>query len=231
MNMISGYFNSNRTSSNSSQLGHGPHEQSNFVESRKIPFGNPQYIPDSQKNASPTEKTRNALDGTKKILTEGFSSRSEAAAKQGNTLTWKLSEIKRLSRTYFQPQLVDDALNILLLVMTDNRLESVIDDILEKLRNNTNPLAEAFLQYSEFMDSNLKKTAKEKPLHNHHVEHLPEGVVTKLTQIELLLEPHYHPNDVWEAIEDLMRKFTMTGEDSVLDAALADYQMKYQKRG
>jgi hypothetical protein len=146
MNMVSGYFNSNRTSSNSSQLGHGPYEQSNFVESRKIPSRNPQYIPDSQKNASPTEKTRNAPDGTKKILTEGFSSRSEAAAKQGNTLTWKLSEIKRLSRPYFQPQLVDDALSsLLLLVMADNRLESVIDDILEKLRNNTNPLAEAFL--------------------------------------------------------------------------------------
>jgi hypothetical protein len=232
MNMASGYFNSNRTSSNSSQLGHGPHEHSNVVESRKIPFGHPQYIPDSQKNASPTEKTRNAPDGTQKILTEGVSNRSEAAAEQSNTLMWKLSEIKRLSRPYVQPQLVDDALSrLLLLVMNDNRMESLIDDILEKLRNNTSPLAEAFLRYPEFMDSNLKKTAKEKPLYSHHVEHLPEGVVTKLTQIELLLEPHYPPNYVWEVIEDLMRKFTTTGEDSVLDAALADYQMKYQKRG
>ena len=117
-----------------------------------------------------------------------------------------------------------------LLVMTDKG-ESLIDDILEKLRSNTNPFPEALLRYAKLLDTNLEMIEKRKPLHNHHVKDLPEGVVTKLTQIELLLEPNYHPAVLWDIIEDFIRRVTETREDSVLDTALAEFQMKYQKRG
>jgi hypothetical protein len=105
----------------------------------------------------------------------------------------------------------------------------VIDGILEKLRNNTNTLSQVSPQFLDLMATQSIKTTKEDPLHNHRVEHLPETAVVKLTEIKLLLKPHYHPADLWEVIEDLKRKFTVTNDCSILDVALANYRMKFQK--
>ncbi|MGA7367520.1 MAG: hypothetical protein WBX01_00185 [Nitrososphaeraceae archaeon] len=112
--------------------------------------------------------------------------------------------------------------------MADKRWESLIDAILEKLRNNTNILTQAFPQ---FLYSNFTRIPKEIPLYNHHVEHLPDAAATKLTEIELLLKPHLHPPLSWEVIEDLIRRFTKTSDYSILEAALAKYRTQFQEHG
>lgn len=83
-------------------------------------------------------------NGSQKIFAEKLSNNLEAAVGESNTLASKFQEIERLSRPYFQPHLIDNVLSSLfLLIMTNNRWESVIDGILEKLRNNTNTVNEA----------------------------------------------------------------------------------------
>ena len=71
-----------------------------------------------------------------------------------------------------------------------------------------------YISFPQFLDPKYSKftgITKEIPLHNHRVGHLPEAAVTKLTEIELLL-----------------RRFTMTNDYPILDAALENYRMKFQ---
>jgi hypothetical protein len=171
-------------------------------------------------------------NSSQKIFAERLSNKSEAAIGQSNTLASKFQEIERLSRPHFQPHLIDNVLSSLaLLVMTSSRWESLIDGILIKLRNNTNTPNEILPKFLDLMATNSTKATKEDPLYNHHVGHLPEPAVSKLTEIYLLLKPYYHPAGLWDVIEDLIKKFTMTNDYSILDAPLVNYRRKFQGYG
>jgi hypothetical protein len=233
MKISSGFSSSYGSTNNSPQLSPSPHNPSNPVGARKIPFGSQtQQIPDSQNNENMTGDRGYMPNNSQKIFAERLSNKSETNVGKRNTLASKFQEIERLSRPYFQPHLIDNVLSSLsLLIMTNNRWESVIDEILEKLRNSTTTLNEVFPQFLDLMPTNPTKTTKEIPLHNHHVERLPETAVSKLTEIELLLKPYHHPAGLWEVIEDLIKKFTKTNDYSILDAALVNYRRKFQGYG
>jgi len=237
MMMAAGFSNSYDSSSNSPQLGPSPHNLNNSAGVQKISFHTQhfQHTSDFHSNESKSEYlryTRYTPDNSQKILAEGLSNKSEATTEQSTALASKFREIERLSSPYFQSHLIDHVLSSLsLLVMTDKKWESVVDEILEKLRSNSNTLNEIFPQFLDLMATNSTKATKEIPLHDHHVGDLPEAAISKLTEIELLLKPNYHPAGLWEVINDLIGKFRMTKDYSILDAALVNYRMKFQGYG
>lgn len=96
--------------------------------------------------------------------------------------------------------------------MKDAKSESLMDGILESLRNNENIVMGIFPQ------------KKETPLHYHQLAiQLHEHARNKLAEIELLLKPYYREAGPWEIIKDLIKKFNVTKDHSILNSALEGY--------
>ncbi len=177
MNMGSGLSDSYGSPVNSKQFSPNANNFSNLVGSRKIPFGSPaQHTPDSHIDKSITEYPKYQQYNQQKIPAERLPNEPEAIAEHNNTLASKFQEFKRLARPFFQPHLVDNVLsNLSLLAMSDKGWESLIDEIIEKLRNNTNILAEVFPQFENLKVSNVStRITEEVPLANHHLERLSD---------------------------------------------------------
>lgn len=238
MNMGSGLSDSYGSSINSKQFSPNANNFSNFVGTRKIPFGSlAQHPPDSHVDKSISEDPKYQQYNQQKIPAERLPNEPEAIAEHNNTLASKFQEFKRLARPFFEPHLMDNVLsNLSLLAMSDNGWESLIDEIIEKLRNNTNILMEVFPQFEYSKGSNVRtRITKEVPLRNHHLERLPvplsDAAIKKLAEIELILKPHYHPAPLWDIIEDFIRKFDVARDYSILDAAIINYRKQFQEYG
>jgi hypothetical protein len=59
------------------------------------------------------------------------------------------------------------------------------------------------------------------------MEHLPDAAITKLQEIELILEPYTPKYRIW----DIVGKFNMTRDYSILDNAIMNYRVQVQKYG
>lgn len=209
MRMGSGSFSYHASPTYLTQSNPGADNFSN-LENQKIPFRSSHSFHNSNSDES---VGRYRLDSSQKIPTQEPT--NIPGTDHNYRLASKFQEIKRLSRSFsLPPQSVDYVLsNLSLLVMKDAEWESLIDGILERLRNNENLLMGIFPQ------------KKETPLHNHHLaRQLPEDARNKLAQIELLLKPCYHEAALWEILEDLIRKFNVTKDYSILSSALEGYK-------
>jgi hypothetical protein len=151
------------------------------------------------------------------------------------TLASKVQEIRKLLLRNFQPNIVDNFIrNLSVAVIFDRSRESIVDETLGKLRNNSNTVTEIFshflnLNYSNF---NAKTTNKVALMHNHYnVEQLSDEAITKLHEIELILKLNTHPSRIWDIIEDLIKRVIMTGDYSILDNAIVYYGTRGQKHG
>ena len=175
--MGSGLSDSYGSPVNSKQFSPNANNFSNLAGSRKIPFGSlAEHAPDSHIDKSITEYPKYQQYNQQKIPAERLPNEAKEIAEHNNTLASKFQEFKRLARPFFQPHLVDNVLsNLTLLAMSDNGWESLIDEIIEKLRNSTNIFAEVFPQFEYLKGSNVStKVTKEVPLANHHLERLSD---------------------------------------------------------
>lgn len=185
---------------------------SNLSGDQKFPFGSlSSYSPSSNSNQSRAEHAESKLDDSVKIPARKLFDNLGS----NRTVASKLQEINTLAQSSSNPQQVYLTLtNLILLVLNDNKLEYLVDEILQDLRGLSNSAVKT----------------KDAPLRNHRVGHLPDAAISKLAEIETKLKPYYNEVALWEIIEDLIRKFSATQNYAVLDAALDSCRRDYETR-
>jgi hypothetical protein len=113
--------------------------------------------------------------------------------------------------------------NLSLAAKRSGREEFVIDEYLEKLHSDPK-MMEVFRELLA-LNPSVSNTPTTKQIRlQPRLEQLPQDAMSKLAEIELVLEPYYAPHYLWDTIEGLIERCIMTGDNSFLDGALECYK-------
>jgi hypothetical protein len=116
-------------------------------------------------------------------------------------------------------------------VMDGTESEAFVDECLQKARSMANMMeAISRLWTPKPSASNSPMTEEEDLQHSHRLNlrtrQLSEDTRIRLVKIKRELNPYYHQSDIWQIVEDLINRCSMTGDYAFLDAALEYYKQE-----
>jgi hypothetical protein len=158
--------------------------------------------------------------------------------KPQTTLSSKFEEIKKLLSSCYSSEIINTVLaNLAQYVLYDGGNDRVVDQYLIKIRQNFNQLQA--LDYLLSSKSSITRTRTNIAEQDAQQEscNIPfrdisvdEAAAIKLTQIKLLLAPHYPQQFVMSVITGLIRKYNSTGDSTFLDEAFERHYANIRRR-
>lgn len=187
----------------------GPY--SNAVSAGSFPFVSVAHN-GSEKSSTTTTRFPNEDHETNQRAS--LNSAQQLAADLGNnSFKSKFRAFIKLYRDQYPTLATEvDLNNLALRIINDGGNEAILDECLQKLRNQMNKN-----EAMNFLSDNLSIEARNTfpaPLHNHHVKHLPESSKVLLAQIEQILMEIEGEPIVWEKIQNLIRSCESTTDHS-----------------